>query len=109
MPSGAADVQRGDERVHAAAAGRAGAAQGDHLHRVEAVGAAGGGAAGTPFGAAGAGAEAAMHPAASVLHGWLAAAVAGAGAGAAPGRGQKIAGAGTVAESATAAERQGGS
>ena len=69
MPGGAADLHRGEERVHAATVGCGGAAQGDHLGRVEAVGAADGGAAGAPRGGARAGAEPAMHPAAPVLHG----------------------------------------
>jgi hypothetical protein len=108
MPSGAADLQRGEERVHAAAIGSAGAAQGDHVGRVETVEAAGGGAAGATCDCAGAGAEAAMHPAAAVLHGRLAAAFAGAGPGAAARGGQKVAGRGAIAEPATAVPPQAG-
>lgn len=109
MPSGAADLQRGKERVHAAAIGGAGAAQGDHLGRMEAVDAAGSGAAGAAFGRARAGAEPAMHPAAPVPHGRLAAASAGAGARPAAGRCQKIAGRRAVPKPAAAVWRQAGS
>jgi hypothetical protein len=109
MPSGAAHLQRREERVHAAAVGSAGAAQGDHLGRVEAVGAAGGGAAGAPLGRARAGAEPAMHPAAPVLHGWLAAAGARAGVRAAARGGEEVAGRGAVPEPpATVAWQAGG-
>jgi hypothetical protein len=106
MPSGAADLQRRDERVHPAAAGSAASAQGNHLGRVEAVGAAGRGAAGAPFGGAGTGAEAAMQPAAPVPHGRLAAAFAGASVSAAAGRGEKVAGRRAVPEPAAAGGRQ---
>jgi hypothetical protein len=105
MPSGAADFHRGEERVHAAAVGCRGAAQGRGLGRVEAMGAAGGGAAGASLGRAWTGAETAMHPAAAVLHGRLATAAAGAGMSAATGRGQEIAGTGAVPQAAAAAGR----
>jgi len=109
MPSGAAHLHRGEERVHAAAVGSGAAAQGDHLGRIEAVGAAGGGAAGTPLGRPRAGAETAMHPAATVLHGRLAAAFAGAGASAAAGSSEEVAGRRAVPETAAPVGRQTGS
>jgi len=108
MPSGAADLQCGEERVHAPAIGSARAAQGEHFGRVEAVDAAGGGAAGAPLGRARTGAEPAMHPAAAVLHGRLAATAAGPGIGAAARGGQKVAGRGTVPESTAAVGREDG-
>jgi len=108
MPSGAADLQRVNDRVHAAATGSAGAAQSHHLGRIEAVGEAGAAAALAARGRARAGAEAAMHPAAAILHGRLAAGAAAAGAGAAAGRGQEVARTGAVAEPAAAVRRQAG-
>jgi hypothetical protein len=108
MPSGAAPLQCGDERVHAAAVGGTGAAQGDDLGRIEAVGAAGGGAAGAARGRPGSGAEAAVHTAPAVPHGRLPAAAAGAGVGAAAGGGEEVARRGTVAEPAAPLGRQAG-
>jgi hypothetical protein len=108
MPSGAAALQRGEERVHAAAIGSPGAAQGDHLGRIETVRAAGGSAAGAPLGCARAGAKPAMHSAAPVRHGRLATAFARAGPGAAARRGEEVAGRGTIPEPATAIRRQAG-
>jgi hypothetical protein len=107
MPSGAASLQRGEERVHAATIGSPGATQGDHVGRVEAVSAAGGGATGPPRGRARTGAEPAMHPAAPVPHGRLAAAFARAGPGAAARGGEEIAGDGAVSEPTATIRRQG--
>jgi hypothetical protein len=73
------------------------------------VGAAGGGAAGAARGRAGAGAEAAMHPAAAVPHRRLPAAAAGTGLGAAAGRSQEVTGRGAIPEPAAAVRREGGS
>jgi hypothetical protein len=103
-----ADLHRGEDRLHAAAVGCRGTAQGRGLGRVEAMGAAGGGAAGASLGRARAGAKTAVHPAAAVLHGRLAATAAGAGMSAATGRGQEIAGTGAVPQMAAAGGRQAG-
>src|SRR5262249_11204561 len=100
MPSGAADLQRVNDRVHVAATGSAGAAQGHHLGGTEAMGEAGAATALAALRRARAGAEAAMHPAAAVSHGGLPAGAAGAGARAATGRGQEIAGLGAVLQPA---------
>jgi hypothetical protein len=108
MPSGAASLQRGEERVHPAAAGGTGAAQGDDLGRIEAVGAAGGGAAGAALGRARARAEPAMHAAPTVPHRRLPAAGAGAGARTASGSGEEVARRGAVAEPATTLKGQAG-
>jgi hypothetical protein len=106
MPSGAACLQPDDERVHPAAMGGAGATQGDDLGRVKAVGATGGGATGPPLGRARPGAEPAMHPATTVLHGRLTATFAPAGPGATAWRGQEVAGCRTVPEPAATVGRQ---
>lgn len=108
MPSGAAGLQRGDERVHAAALGGTGAAQSGDLSRVETVGTTGGGAAGAALDGARTGAEPAMHPAAAVPHGRLAAAAACTGTGAAARGGEEVARHGTVSEPAAAVGRKGG-
>jgi hypothetical protein len=108
MPSGAAGLQGGEECVHAAAVGSAGTAQGDDLGRIETVGPAGGGATGAPLGRARTGAQTAMHPAAPVAHGRLAAAAVRAGAGTAAPGGEKVAGRGTVPEPPAAIGREGG-
>jgi len=108
MPSGAAEFQRVDDRVHTAATGSASAAQGDHLGRIEAVSEVGAAAALAAFGRARAGAQAAVHPAAAVPHGRLAAGEADAGAGAAARRSQEVAGLGAVLQAAAPVGRQAG-
>jgi hypothetical protein len=108
MPSGRAGLQRADERVHVAATGSAGSAQGHHLGRIKAMGEAGAAAALAAFGRARAGAEAAMHPAAAVLHGRLAAGAAGPRASTAAGRGEEVAGFGAVLQPAAPVRRQAG-
>lgn len=95
MPSGAAPLQRGEERIHTAPVGSTGATQGDDLGRIEPVGAAGGGTAG-----------AARQAATPIPHGRLAAAAAGASAGAASGGGEEVAGGGAVAQPTAAGGRQ---
>ena len=108
MPSGAVRPHRRDERIHGATERGAGAAQGDHLGRIEAVLQARASAAGAPLGGTRPGAQAAMHPATVVLHRRLAAAAAGAGMGAAARGGQEIAGLCAVAQAAAAIGRQAG-
>src|SRR5262249_57007681 len=68
VPSGRAAAERDEERPDPAAVGGGGAAKRHGLGRVEAVRAAGGGAAGAARGPARAGAEPALHPAAPVWH-----------------------------------------
>jgi hypothetical protein len=107
MPSGAA-AHRGHKRLDAATVGAGGGAELTDVGGVAAVGEAGAARAGEAFGRARTGAEAAMHPAAAVRHGRLAAGAAAAGAGAAPGRGQEITGAIAVLQAAAPVGREGG-
>ena len=101
MPSGGG-AHEGDGGAQAEELGAAGAAQRRHLDRAQAVDPAGAAATGETLQRTRAGAEAAMHPAAAVAHGGLAAGAAAAGAGAAAGRGQEIAGAIAVLQPAAA-------
>jgi hypothetical protein len=71
-----AGADAGEQRPHAAEVGAGFAAEGDRFGAVEAVGAAGAGAARTAYGRAGAGALAAVEAAAAVAHGRLSAAAA---------------------------------
>src|SRR5580765_1418478 len=104
MPSGAA-AHQGGQGVDAAVVCAGGDTEGADLGRVAAMSEAGAAATLAALGRARAGAQAAMHPAAAVLHGRLAAGAAGAGAGAAPGRGQEVARPGAVPEAAAAVGR----
>ena len=107
MPSG------GPGDAGAEGAGAAGLAAGFAQEGADCGGAgavlpAGPAAAGEAFGRARSRAEAAMHPAAAVPHGRLAAGAAGASAGAAPGRRQEVARLGAVLQVAAAVDRQAG-
>jgi hypothetical protein len=88
--------------------GAGGDTEGPDVSRIAAMGKAGAAAALAALGRARSGAQAAMHPAAAVPHGRLAAGAAGAGAGAAAGRGQEVARRGAVPQAAAAVGRQAG-
>jgi hypothetical protein len=107
MPSGAVTHQ-GSQGADAAVPGAGGGAEGPDMGRVAAMGEARAAAPLAAPGGARAGAQAAMHPAAAIAHGRLAAGAAGAGACAATGRGQEVAGAGAVLQPAAPVGRQAG-
>jgi hypothetical protein len=105
MPSGAA-AHQGGQGEDAAVVGAGGDPEGADVGRVAAVGEPGAAAALAALGRARAGAQAAMHPAAAVLHGRLAAGAAAAGTSTAAGRRQEVARPGTVLQPAASVRRQ---
>ena len=104
MPSGAGAHQAG-QAAEATAVGAGGGAKGTHTGGVAAVGQAGAAAALASLGRTRAGAQAAMHPTATVPHGRLAAGAANPGPGAAARCGQEVAGLGAVLEPAAPVRR----
>ena len=107
MPSGGPG-DAGAEGAGAAGLEAAFAQEGADRGRARAVLPAGATAAGEAFGRARSRAEAAMHPAATVGHGGLAAGAAATGVGTASRCTQEIAGAVAILQTATAVDRQAG-
>jgi hypothetical protein len=107
MPSGAG-AHQGDEGADAATMGAGFGPEFADVGGVAAMGEAGAARAGETLGRARPGAEAAMHPAAAVAHGRLAAGAAAAGAGAAARGGQEVARRVAVLETAAAVRWEGG-
>ena len=105
MPSGAA-VHQGEKGADTAGVGAGGGAKGTDVCGIAAVGQAGAPGAGKTFSRTRAGTETAVHPAAAVPHGRLAAEAAAARAGAAARSGQEIAGSIAVLEAAAPIERE---
>jgi hypothetical protein len=107
MPSGAA-AHQGDESADAAAVGAGLGPERADVGGIAAMSPAGAAAALAALGRARAGAEPAMHAAAAVRHGRLAAGFAAAGAGTTARCGQEVAGPGAVLEPAAPVGRQAG-
>jgi hypothetical protein len=108
MPSGAA-AHQGDEGADAAAVGAGFGPQRADVGGIAAMSPAGAAAALAALGRARAGAEPAMHAAAAVRHGRLAAGSAAAGAGTTARCGQEVARPGAVLEPTAPVGRQAGS